>query len=666
MLNLRIHGDNIVECERAWEIIKKSLFGSSSIKQEISGSVLSPSYEIKVDGLVCVKGQLFPGFGRWSIDIFSYLKERGALLRESADVMISILSNDSQGNYIENPLLAIEFCGALDAGNQAWQRCGRAYSFSMAGIPYIYFTEILGFELGSGRIEKSVRLPNPVVPFAYLTHSLNSPVPALPIFIPSPVTSEVFLNEYSNFFGETELLALIRSILKNEDYSDTIKSIENKTLGFVNALSAGRSKKDTFVEPMWKKWLDHLRNGKDTVSFINEQKLRWSKKAYIKGLTGTAKRIIGFTVNYAIGVGAVEVPICVIPKSKRVDFGNMLVREHPDLSTAFKRWLFKEADLGICWIMGFKPRGDDARPDRGLPPLSRMLLGSSIDIMSFVYGPATLSTWKLFVSNPLQLAKQNGLWESIMSISDAIFIDSFTDHGITEKGYISSHWGKSSPQVISRQIPALESWPTVVGENDVDTIIHLALSTAGDGMVFEGMCNPPGGDWSGISILDDQSELRWLSLPRVSPSRSKRPDHVFQFFMRGRAPIILAIESKERARDIEIGIGGSLVRYVYELFSLPASAERHHKNGDWKNTNRSINLRNYRFASAAAFLLSNQQDMAEVANKAAVDLVFGVKLEKENMRANVSIIARSVIGNELASFIKSAVSISNIRLSVNI
>lgn len=667
MLNLRIHGDNIVECERAWEIIKKSLFGSSNIKQKIAGSVLSPSYEIEVDGLTRIKGQLFPGFGRWSIDIFSYLKERGALLRESADVMMTILSMGSQNNYIESPLLAIEFCAALDAGNQAWQRCGRAYSFSTAGIPYIYVTEILGFELGSGRREKSVRLPNPVVPFAYLTQSLNSPAPALPIFIPSPVTPAALLKKYSSFFGEIELLALVHNMLNGQDCSDIIRSIEIKTLNFVNALSSVRRSKDTFTEPTWGEWLNHIGLGKDTVSFICGQKLMWSKKAYIESLTETAGRIINLASNYAVGAGAAEVPICIIPKSRRADFGNAVICEYSNLlSNEFKQWLFRETDLGICWIMGFKPRGDDARPDRGLPPLSRMLLGPNIDIMSFVYGPAKPSAWNMFVRDPLQLMNQNGLWESIMSVSDAILIDSSTDQGITKKGYTSSHWGKSSPTIISNQIPALESWPTVVGENDVDTVIHLALSSAGNEVVFEGMCNPPGGDWSGISILDDQLELRWLSLPRVSPLESKRPDHVFQFFTKEQASIVLAIESKEKSKDVEADIGNRLIKYVYDLFALPASAERHQKNGTWTNTNKSVNLRNYRFASAAAFLLYDEQDMAKVANKAVVDLIFGVKLQKENMQANVSIMACSDIGNELASFIKSAVAISNITLSVNV
>ena len=65
---------------------------------------------------------------------------------------------------------------------QAWQRSGRGYSAGMSKIPYLYVTEIGGFELDTNtRERKAARLPNATVPFSYLTYSHeNSPM--LPIY----------------------------------------------------------------------------------------------------------------------------------------------------------------------------------------------------------------------------------------------------------------------------------------------------------------------------------------------------------------------------------------------------------------------------------------------------------------------------------------------------
>lgn len=90
----------------------------------------------------------------------------GGVLRESADAILTRFSDDT-----ESPILAIEFCSALPAGNQAWQRSGRAYSMAKAGIPYLFITELGGFELSVDRKKKAARLPNPAVPYSYSAYS---------------------------------------------------------------------------------------------------------------------------------------------------------------------------------------------------------------------------------------------------------------------------------------------------------------------------------------------------------------------------------------------------------------------------------------------------------------------------------------------------------------
>jgi len=176
--------------------------------------------------------------------------------------------------------------------------------------------------------------------------------------------------------------------------------------------------------------------------------------------------------------------------------------------------------LLIVWITGFKPRGDDSRPDRGLVPLARMLFGNGVNILSIVFGPAKSKTWETFAENPQQLAIDNGLWQAVMGLSNFVFADSATsDYGALFHS-----------------------------EQDTDTAIHTLFSKQTSIGIFEGMCNPPGGDWSGVSVLDFNTleEYRWTSLPRVSAVGGKRPDHIIQVSDTSKEPIFLSIESIKR------------------------------------------------------------------------------------------------------------------------
>ena len=90
---------------------------------------------------------------------------------------------------------------------------------------------------------------------------------------------------------------------------------------------------------------------------------------------------------------------------------------------------------------------------------------------------------------------------------------------------------------------------------------------------FEGLCNPPGGDWSGLSVIVNQCEYRWVSLPRVSGEiNGKRPDHVLQLYPNdNNNSIILSIESKDRSYDLETNVGIQLKQYIkYHLRSFLA------------------------------------------------------------------------------------------------
>ena len=138
---LRIHGDNIVECKRTLRMIAEA-FGESY--ELLDSPIYWPKYCLMAKGTV-FEIELLSGHGRWGkINLGDIIHDAGGKLRETADSYITEIK-DSE----ETVLLAIEYCSALPAGNNAWQRNGRALSCVLANVPYLYYAEIGGVELDS-------------------------------------------------------------------------------------------------------------------------------------------------------------------------------------------------------------------------------------------------------------------------------------------------------------------------------------------------------------------------------------------------------------------------------------------------------------------------------------------------------------------------------------
>ena len=133
-MNLSIFGDNILECERMFELISSSFPELACKKQELN-PIYAPKKSIFNSNLY-IDIQLFPDYksnDRWGDkSILTILQEKGAKLTEAPDIVLTESINGK-----ENILLAIEFSSAIPAGNQSWQRAGRALSFSEVNIPYL-------------------------------------------------------------------------------------------------------------------------------------------------------------------------------------------------------------------------------------------------------------------------------------------------------------------------------------------------------------------------------------------------------------------------------------------------------------------------------------------------------------------------------------------------
>jgi hypothetical protein len=209
--------------------------------------------------------------------------------------------------------------------------------------------------------------------------------------------------------------------------------------------------------------------------------------------------------------------------------------------------------------------------------------------------------------------------------------------------------------------------PSHIGENDVDTVLHLLLAHHAGPSVFEGMCNPPGGDWSGVSLQlpSRTTELRWLTLPRVSNAGAKRPDHVFQFFGREGPPIILSVESKETAASVETNIGPRLTAYIRDLLRTPASVERVAADTAWSHSYSTLNTRQFLMVSAVAFKSDSHDRMADVRARAAADLLMAFTFGPGGQNCVVRLIATTDSGKEVAHIISNIpLEGTNIRIDV--
>jgi hypothetical protein len=656
----RIHGDNIVECHRTLVLMCAALRIPVPPEMLPHGSPLAPRFRLEAPAEgITLEVVLIPGYGRWSPDIIEIIRESGGCLREAADAIVSRVADGR-----EEILLAIEFCGALPAGNQAWQRNGRAFSFARAGIPFLYVAELSGFELGADRQPKAARLPNPAVPFSYLLMSKTTSTPALPVFVRSPGASPEAVAAHGPFYGEKDLVDVMRHTIMGSSAEPAFKSLEDKVLGLVSFLASTRRKADTLRPEAWGKAVAAVNSGVTLVEYlVDDAPMKWAKTAYIEGLTRSASRLMECVSSLAIGLTSSSLPLCVIPAKARKAFAKIIRDLYPGASREFLAWCAQEQNLAVVWVMGFKPRGDDARPDRGLPPLCKMLVGDSTDVLTVVYGPAPNATWPLLCEAPAELMKRNGLWEAVLTCSEAVLVDSSTLPSSDPITLLRQEYF-AVRETSERREFLVNPAPDRVGENDVDTVLHLLISSLGGADVFEGLCNPPGGDWSGISLLteDQATEVRWLTLPRVTAAGAKRPDHVFQLFGRFKPSYVLAVESKETPRAVERGIGPMLRKYTEELIRTPPSVERR-VGGEWQEYRSRTVVPKPTFVTAAACVTADPEAVKDVAAKAEVDLVFGVKVPNGNASCEVLVHSCSAVGRQVASFV-SGLPVPSLAISV--
>lgn len=625
--HLRIHGDNIVECERTLNMIHNAFGGELTLTD---CPVYKPVYSLLTDEHA-FNIELLPGHGRWGVNIGDLLLKNGGILREGADSYISEIKGET-----ESILLAIEYCSALPAGNNAWQRNGRALSSVMAGVPYLYMTELGGVELDGARKVKAPRYPNPLVPFSYISTSRSHAHLCMPVYGPHPSISDELYDKFESVFGLTDALSIIKGILTSQGTLGDMQNLERKTLKLIEILTEGKRSHRTLRETQWQ----HLLQSGDRANWIIDNAgLTWRKKMSTKvNAPDRIKRLIHTADDMKLEtIGASDIPVCLIARDRIGEFENILHDIYPDTFIDLPR----DKPLAVVWITGYKPKGDDSRPDRGLCPLTRMVMGTSCRVLGIVYGPAKPLTWKIMEHGVDALARNNGLWQSIHNICDGVLIDSVTK---PRPEYISIPHDDdgSSDRLI---IPYMPKTDIEHSEHDIDTAIHQILTRGG---LAECLCNPPGGDWSGINFLRHGDIYRWTSLPRVSSVGGKRPDHVFQQEMNG-GSLFISIESKGNGNDLEDGIGAGLTAYLQDLFSTVPTAIK--KNGgEWRLHNEVSDLGQYSIISAGAFIYKNEEELYRHMKRGQLDCTMALEFKNPSVLHLLS----NKRGRTLESIVKQA------------
>lgn len=626
----RIHGDNIVECERVLDIIISTIH-----TKEIQRKLLSPStisvelkaffYNYSIDWTLI----LLPGFNKntkkhWCGDIFSALRASGGFFDETPDVIISEI--DNLGN--EKILMGIEFCSALQAGNQAWQRSARAFSTARTGCPYLYVVDFVKYELDSTtREKKALRFPNAAIPFSYINYSKNINSFVAQIYIKSEEFDKAQDKNIANFseenFGKKDLGTYIVKLMLSMNTLVEQEKILNKNLNVVKFLAQKSNENVNFSVSDWQNiYQNHYDEIVDYA--VKNAKFKFHKTIAVKSRHGKLEEFVSLVDKLSVGFASRDLPFGIIPSNNLAKFAQKLNAIYPYRNESAIDFIANsKKHLIVAAFKGFKPRGDDNRPDRGLLPFISMIASETENILTFVYGPILETNFNLLTNDPLELANRNGLWRSILALSNVIIIDSlilsqeknFEFSQIFNNNSVKNHFTERIPNK-NLVNPTFLEVPVKFGEDDVDTGIHYFFAHILK--CFEGMCNPPGGDWSGLSIIDDNFEYRWLSLPRVSDTiLGKRPDHVFEIFGIFERPLLLVIESKEKSSDLEENVGNKLVNYIVSLMQFIPNVNRKINTGidEWKNNIAKIHPDHFYIISATAYLKQYAESVEMVSRK---------------------------------------------------
>lgn len=435
--------------------------------------------------------------------------------------------------------------------------------------------------------------------------------------------------------------------------------ILRKNLNVVRFLSQSSNENSNFTAAQW----NHIYTSRQGIVeySVNNTKYNFHKKITQKGHHGHSAVFLELVDCCSVGLASRDLPFGIIPAAHRPTFAAGIQKIYPHYEQhIIDKIASDKTDLILCVIKGFKPRGDDNRPDRGVLPLAAMLTSTHVEVMTYIYGPVIAKNLNLLVRSPKELASANGLWKSVLSLSNYVALDvpvldnqPFDAELLIDTSVLKESYTAIAENHRSLTCPVFSSTPQEYHEDDVDTGVHFIFSHLLRSYCFEGMCNPPGGDWSGLSLLYDDYEVRWLSLPRVSEEvNGKRPDHVLELFGVFDRPVLLSIESKEVSADLEVNVGVELINYVQNLMSFVPNVARQCRptTGPWQKAKLPVIPADFEMISAAAYLKHSAQNPATVFRNSNCDMLF--IMEPTRCSWNIEIIPKTPEAIALKAFIQ--------------
>lgn len=410
-----VYGDNILEC---WRL---ALYASSGNKIGPSISICDVSNPSVMwrDGESVVEAKLIPSPDRIPAEIRKALGSEENSLREQPDVVLCK----------ENELISTyEFCSALPAGNNAWQRHGRSLSLCINGVLHFHIAKIGGYELDANRAKKAPRLPNPLVLISYLRMS-SGIFPGRSYFVPllhddCPPDLEVKLRQFD---CKKEISTIISRQIRGASYSEYLENMTAKTIAIIANTTIDLRKDSTLSTGEWLSLAQAACDSSKSITAAVQsmRKVKWSKHAPTnKSQTGRVLQRY-LEANFH-SLGSSTIPICMASDAEVEKFIDFLASAY-EVDRQILDQVFGDCStLLVTCDSGFKPRGDDSRPARGLTPFAKSFIYGDphSKLLVFLYGPCKQEQWKMIRDGNLAtLASTNGLWESIYAMADFLVLD---------------------------------------------------------------------------------------------------------------------------------------------------------------------------------------------------------------------------------------------------
>jgi hypothetical protein len=411
-----VYGDNILEC---WRFIQYAAPDGQIVPHTISCDATNPvvrwcSRELNLSA------KLVPSPDRIPLSVRQELAVSGVSLREQPDVVLC-----REGNLVST----FEFCSALPAGNNAWQRHGRSLSLCMNGVSHFHIAKIGGYELDANRVKKAPRLPNPLVLISYLRMS-SGIFPGNSYLIPllhddCPDELEKSLRRFD---CKGDIANIVCSMMGGGSTQGSLRTIRQNNMGIIKEITSASSRAGSLST---NEWLDVAESASNSAEHLMPKisavrKIKWSKSAPTNK-SKTGRKLQNYLEENFLSLGSSTIPICFGSAGQIASFiGFLEVNYERDMSDM--KALFRETEyLLVTCDSGFKPRGDDSRPARGLTPFAKSLIHGdpSTKLLVFLYGPCKLDQWRQIKEGNLSsLARTNGLWESVYTMADYLVLDS--------------------------------------------------------------------------------------------------------------------------------------------------------------------------------------------------------------------------------------------------